>query len=158
MRHILLILFVITSHFTFAQQNPTRIISYATPIPNDTLIVINGKPTSDGKVLNLISAKDIENIEVLKDAASAAIYGIRGANGVIIVTLKKNVKLLPYEKLLEKFRVRKEYRQYMSYLDNQPINNTAEFYASPSRIKDIRLQWRSNGISQIPYLNIVTNE
>ena len=36
-----------------------------------------------------INPNDIERIEVLKDAASAAIYGSRGANGVILVTTKK---------------------------------------------------------------------
>ncbi len=39
--------------------------------------------------LNNISAKDIESMQVLKDAGSASIYGVRGANGVILVTTKK---------------------------------------------------------------------
>src|SRR5690606_22678063 len=39
--------------------------------------------------LNNISAEDIESFQVLKDAGAAAIYGVRGSNGVIIVTTKK---------------------------------------------------------------------
>jgi iron complex outermembrane receptor protein len=42
--------------------------------------------------LEFLNPADIENISILKDAASAAIYGIRGANGVILITTKKGVK------------------------------------------------------------------
>ena len=51
------------------------------------LIVVDGVPLEDFN-LNMINSQDIESIEVLKDASSAAIYGSRGANGVIIVTTK----------------------------------------------------------------------
>ncbi|WDF70382.1 TonB-dependent receptor [Sphingobacterium oryzagri] len=50
------------------------------------LIVIDGIP---GGNLNILNPNDIENISVLKDAASSSIYGVRGANGVIMVTTKK---------------------------------------------------------------------
>ena len=50
------------------------------------LIVVDGHPVPDG--LSFINPADVESIEVLKDAASAAIYGSRGASGVIIVTNK----------------------------------------------------------------------
>ena len=42
--------------------------------------------------ISFLNPKDIESIEVLKDAASSAIYGTRGANGVILVTTKKGIK------------------------------------------------------------------
>lgn len=54
---------------------------------SDPLIVIDGMITNDG--LSNLNPNDVENITVLKDAASAAIYGSRGANGVVIVTTKK---------------------------------------------------------------------
>jgi len=158
MKNLTLLFLLLISGFAFSQQNSTRIVSYATPIPNEPLYIINGKIIGNSKVLNLVAAQDIENLEVLKNAASTAIYGIRGANGVILITLKKDVKLLSYEKLLKKFKVRKKDRQYVPYIDNQPINNTNEFYASPNKIKAINLQYRNNGISKIPYLNIVTNK
>lgn len=53
----------------------------------DPLIVLDGIPY-DGD-LNNISSQDIESMTVLKDAASSALYGSRGANGVIIITTKK---------------------------------------------------------------------
>lgn len=53
---------------------------------NSPLVVIDG--IAGGDIRN-IAAQDIESITVLKDAGSAAIYGTRGANGVIIVTTKK---------------------------------------------------------------------
>lgn len=54
---------------------------------NDPLIILDGAPY-DGD-LNNISSQDIESMTVLKDAASNALYGARGANGVIIITTKK---------------------------------------------------------------------
>lgn len=52
---------------------------------NTPLVIVDGV-TGD---MNVLNPNDIESMEVLKDAASAAIYGSRGANGVIIVTTKK---------------------------------------------------------------------
>ena len=53
---------------------------------NSPLYVVDGFPVSSG--LDNINPADIESIEVLKDAASAAIYGSRGSNGVVLVTTK----------------------------------------------------------------------
>ena len=54
---------------------------------NDPLVILDGVPY-DGD-LNNLSSQDIESMTVLKDAASNALYGARGANGVIIITTKK---------------------------------------------------------------------
>lgn len=54
---------------------------------NAPLVVIDGVPADGG--LESIAASDIESVNVLKDAASAAIYGSRAANGVILVTTKR---------------------------------------------------------------------
>lgn len=50
------------------------------------LVVVDGQPVPDG--LGYINMADVESVEVLKDAASAAIYGSRGASGVILITTK----------------------------------------------------------------------
>ncbi|MFA4977456.1 TonB-dependent receptor [Sphingobacterium paramultivorum] len=56
---------------------------------SNPLYVVDGVVMED---FNLLNPNDIENIEVLKDASSAAIYGARGANGVILVTTKRGNK------------------------------------------------------------------
>ena len=73
---------------------------------NNPLIVVDGVPLSGGEIsaggsdaglgtssaknpLNFINQNDIETINILKDASSTAIYGSRGANGVILITTKK---------------------------------------------------------------------
>ena len=53
----------------------------------DPLVVIDGVPTDLG--LNALNTSDIERLDVLKDASATAIYGSRGANGVIMITTKK---------------------------------------------------------------------
>ena len=57
------------------------------------LVVIDGYPVADG--LSMINQSDIKSIEVLKDAASAAIYGSRAANGVILITTKEGAANAP---------------------------------------------------------------
>ena len=64
-----------------------RIRGVGTLNNNDPLYIIDGVPTKAG--MHELNGNDIESIQVLKDAASASIYGSRAANGVIIITTKK---------------------------------------------------------------------
>jgi TonB-dependent starch-binding outer membrane protein SusC len=60
---------------------------------NDPLYIVDGVPTVDA--LNVLSPNDIESISILKDAASAAIYGSRANNGVILITTRKGIEGRP---------------------------------------------------------------
>lgn len=57
----------------------------------DPLFIVDGLPL-EKEGLDFLNPSDVESIEVLKDAASAAIYGTRGANGVVIITTKQGKK------------------------------------------------------------------
>ncbi|MBS1599079.1 MAG: TonB-dependent receptor [Bacteroidetes bacterium] len=57
---------------------------------NQPLYVIDGYPTTGG--INNINPNDIASMDVLKDASATAIYGIRAANGVVIITTKKGLR------------------------------------------------------------------
>ena len=75
-----------------ADGNPSgastvRIRGIGTLNNNDPLYIIDGVPTKGG--MHELNAADIESMQILKDAASASIYGSRAANGVIIITTKK---------------------------------------------------------------------
>ena len=83
----------------------------------DPLFVIDGVPTT--ATLNSLNMNDIESMQVLKDAASASIYGSRAANGVIIITTKKGKKGDKEKKVSVSFSA----------------NLTAEFYSSQSTMK-----------------------
>ncbi|MBR9855880.1 MAG: TonB-dependent receptor [Algicola sp.] len=63
-----------------------RIRGFGTINNNDPLYIIDGTPTTSG--IRQLNPADIESIQILKDASSAAIYGFRAANGVIIITTK----------------------------------------------------------------------
>jgi len=58
----------------------------------EPLFVVNGLPLSTpmGGNLSSINPRDIESITVLRDAASTAVYGVRGANGVIVIKTKQS--------------------------------------------------------------------
>ena len=80
----------------------------------DPLFIIDGVPTTTN--LNTLNMNDIESMQVLKDAASASIYGSRAANGVIIITTRSGKKG-------EKVKV------------DFSANLTAQFYNSQSMMK-----------------------
>lgn len=67
-----------------------RIRGTGTVSNNNPLIVVDGMPLNGG--LNQINMNDVESIAILKDASSTAIYGSRGANGVVMITTKKGTE------------------------------------------------------------------
>ena len=78
---------------------------------NSPLYVVDGIPVSDVDGIDNLNPRDIEAIDILKDASSTAIYGSRGANGVVLITTKrgKEGKLqltysgsMTFEKLVDK--------------------------------------------------------
>ena len=80
----------------------------------DPLYIVDGVPTT--RALNSLNANDIESMQVLKDAASASIYGSRASNGVIIITTKRGKKG-------DKIKV------------DFSANLTASFYSGQSKMK-----------------------
>ena len=70
-----------------------RIRGVGTINDNNPLFIVDGIPTKDG--INFVSVHDIESIVVLKDASSAAIYGSRAANGVVLITTKSGKRGQP---------------------------------------------------------------
>ena len=59
---------------------------------DDPLVVIDGTPIQSGGLRDVfagLTPQDIERIDVLKDAGSTAVYGVRGANGVIVIRTKR---------------------------------------------------------------------
>lgn len=68
-------------------SSQVRIRGIGTINNSDPLYIVDGMPIDGG--IDYLAPSDIQSIEVLKDAASGAVYGARAANGVIIVTTKK---------------------------------------------------------------------
>lgn len=94
----------------------------------DPLFVIDGVPTTAS--LNSLNMNDIESMQVLKDAASASIYGSRAANGVIIITTKKG-------KAADK-------KVNVSF----SANLTAQVYSSQSKMKLLDTQGYATAMAQ----------
>ena len=81
---------VVITQSTGAPGDPiaVRIRGLGTINNNDPLYIVDGIPTTAAGI-NEISPNDIDNISILKDAASASIYGARAANGVVVITTRK---------------------------------------------------------------------
>ena len=87
------------------------------------LFILDGSPVSSNVFLTLSSA-DIENISVLKDASSTAIYGSRAANGVVYITTKKGRRT---EKPIVQLRAQYGISQMADY--NLPLMNTEQWFS-----------------------------
>lgn len=82
------------------------------------LVVVDGHPVPDG--LAFVNMADVQSVEVLKDAASASIYGSRGANGVILITTKSGKSDKPKYTFKASSGVKKAYELY-------PLMTTTEY-------------------------------
>jgi len=77
----------ITNNAGFLAPTELKIRGYASMSNNNPLYIVDGIPQSD---ISAISPNDIEKIDILKDASATAIYGSRGANGVVLITTKQD--------------------------------------------------------------------
>ncbi|MFP5039681.1 SusC/RagA family TonB-linked outer membrane protein [Parasediminibacterium sp. JCM 36343] len=115
---------------------------------NSPLYVIDGFPVEDPNN-NLINPAEIESIEVLKDASSTAIYGARGANGVIIITTKKGKEGAPiinYTTTYGSQRILKK-MQMMSPYEFVKLQTQIDTIANP-------LRYFQNGLTLESYKNV----
>ncbi|WP_157305058.1 SusC/RagA family TonB-linked outer membrane protein [Chitinophaga tropicalis] len=85
---------------SIASGNEPFYVIDGVPFPSATLIQAGGRILVNGSPLVYLNPQDIESISILKDADATAIYGSRGANGVILITTKKgnfgNTKITGY--------------------------------------------------------------
>ncbi len=109
---------------------------------NDPLFVIDGVPLkNDGYAggrnpLNFINPSDIESITVLKDASAAAIYGSRGANGVIIITTKKGKKGEEARVTYDGYYTTSQFTGKPNVLNAEEFRNVVTFVA-PNRLEKL---------------------
>lgn len=136
-----------------------RGVQTALAVSSNPLIVLDGLIIDNNTFnINAINPQDIESVEVLKDAASAAIYGARGSTGVIIITTKKggaNSKT--------NFSVNSYYGLNNVYTGHEVLGTsdykTAFTDARQNRINDIGTQLAAGGLTaaQIAQLNTEKN-
>src|SRR5690606_32510752 len=98
---------------------------------NSPLVVVDGVPY--GGNLSDINPNDVESIEILKDVSAAAIYGSRGANGVILVTTKQGETGSPII-------------AYDGYISSQQYSNVPEYLDGP-QFYDFKNQRLSSGVT-----------
>lgn len=118
-------------------------------IPVDPLSDAQGMGGSGGQQssLNFINPNDIDKIEVLKDAAATAIYGARGANGVILITTKtannengKDKISLTYESYVTSVRKNIDVLDgpgFESYMNQRVLNQIFQEITDPNRNGDV---------------------
>lgn len=118
-----------------------RIRGVGTVNDADPLYVVDGMPVTD---INYLSTSDIQSMEVLKDASATAIYGSRGANGVILITTKKG----SVGKAIVTFDA---YWGVSKLLNNLDLMSGSEWYDLQSEVNKVKA---AAGVNQIA-LNLV---
>lgn len=117
------------------------------------LILIDGLEGS----LNQVDPADVESFSILKDASATAVYGVRGANGVVLITTKRGS--------MEKLRITVRSNLKLSYLNRMPQYLEAYDYAvlaneasvvsgNQQRYSDIELELIKNGLDPDLYPNV----
>jgi len=115
-------------------------ISYA----SNPLYVIDGLPTGD---LSTIDTRDIESVDVLKDASAAAIYGSRATNGVIMITTKKGNRSGKLRVTLDSYVGMSKITKRLSLLNTQQFQEYAIAYRG-SNVPRLLPPWASTPIYQ----------
>ncbi|MDY6378430.1 MAG: TonB-dependent receptor [Bacteroidales bacterium] len=138
-----------------------RIRGLGTLNDNNPLVIIDGFPGS----IDSVNPDDVETVSVLKDAASCAIYGNRGANGVILITTKSakqgniNVEydgMASLQKPMHHFEVISNYADYMEFMNEASFNVNKTPAFSQSMIDLWREKEKDpNGIAESGYPNYV---
>ena len=120
---------------------------------SDPLYVIDGIISSSG--LDGLNPQDIQSMEVLKDASSTAIYGSRGANGVILVTTRSGREgraRITFDGKWGISKVRKNYELLSAYEYAQALNDIRGSQTIPAE----DLEAYRNGTKGIDWLNLMT--
>jgi TonB-linked SusC/RagA family outer membrane protein len=124
----------------------------------DGMLIDNSDKTWNSTVLGFLNPLDITNIEVLKDASAQAIYGSRGANGVILITTRKGIEGSPkvtfttslsYENYahLAKVLNAKEYKEYVLTLNYNDYMRTVPG-ANPNVLPDTLNSWTKDVVEE----------
>jgi len=131
---------------------------------NEPLYVIDGFPTSDA---SLVNNADIASIEVLKDASATAIYGSRGANGVVIITTKKgrsgktqvNIESSYSSQTLRKKLDLMNAKQYAMFYNEQLTNDNVAPYFSQGYIDSLGtgFDWQNFIFQRAPMKTLSVN-
>ena len=109
---------------------------------NDPLIVVDGVPLDNGGIagsanaLSLINPNEIESFTILKDASATAIYGSRGANGVILITTKggKGINMDRVHVELDISTTISKIAKYADVLNGDQFRELVQLYGNASQI------------------------
>ncbi|WP_080905854.1 TonB-dependent receptor [Parabacteroides sp. Marseille-P3160] len=131
---------------------------------NEPLYVIDGFPVANQTILN---NSDIESIEILKDASATAIYGSRGANGVVIITTKQGktgTTVIDFEtsyssqSIISKMDLMNA-QEYATFYNIQQLNDTGKEYFTADQINKfgVGTNWQNLTFRQAPLLTTSLN-
>lgn len=118
---------------------------------NEPLVVVDGYPVPDG--LSMVNMGDIESIEVLKDAASSALYGSRAAGGVILITTKSGSE----DKTKYNFKMYSGINQSLKLPDVMSTEEYVELLYSEANLREQDTAIDGT-INTLPFNRVTNNE
>jgi len=108
-------------------------------VANRPLYVINNIVLNGAKAFEFIRHTSVEVINVVKDSLGTDKYGPAAKNGLIEITLKKDIKLLDIKQLLKEYRIKKRYWGLPIFIELKRLVSYDDFYITNDIIKDVKV-------------------
>jgi hypothetical protein len=108
-------------------------------------------------LLWMIEQSTIASMEILKDKTADEEYGVRGRNGVIIITLTKDVEIRQLDKLFDQYKIKQKQRTLPLYINNTFTGSSRDmFYTNPNKIKSVAVTKEKE--TGMKYISIITTD
>lgn len=130
---------------------------------NEPLYVVDGFPLSGSGNITMLNNSEVESVEILKDASATAIYGSRGANGVVIITTKqgkKGITTVDFESSYGVQTLRKKLdlmdaTEYANFMNEQAVNDGLSPHFTQTEINGFGkgFDWQDFVFKSAPILN-----
>lgn len=116
----------------------------------------NAKTFTMTPVLGLVNQKDIASMEILKGKTADLLYGAKGKNGVVIITLTATTKIFTADELLDTYNIRNNDRVLPLYIDYNLSRNTKDLAFTLSNIKSVNVAVEE--ATDLKYISIITTD
>lgn len=108
-------------------------------IANQPLYVVNNIVLNGGNVMEYIRPTGVEAINVLKDGSATEKYGASGKNGVIEISLKKEVQLWNLEELFKNFKIKKRDWNLPVFIELKRLVGYNDFYIASDMVNNVEV-------------------
>jgi hypothetical protein len=134
--------------------NPAKGTSVSVKVPLYRLNVDGSSNSYNGiYILSIVDQADIKSMSILKDKEADEQFGAKGKNGVILITLNKDVQLVSTQELLRKFNIKKKDTRLPVFINRMLTYNSSDLGFKLDKIKAVNVETEPE--TGFKYINII---